>query len=273
MPDVNLPMATFEGSDKDKLQNLYDVITMYRKELDYLLRHLDTKNVLIAQRAEIAEIYAGTIEANKITTVNAKITNAQIDSIEANKITTNEAKISTAQIDALTVGGNVNSGDAVMKNTFYNRTKITTADGIQVFDNQAIPVDRVKIGQFDTNLYGIVLKNANGDTVLTQDTNGNITLTTANSDVTISPTGVTINNGKLAIKDINGNALFIDGYGIDPSFLRWFPNLLANSEFTNASTPVADPTSDFTPKYWSGGVSSYNATFIGQRSLVIDEAS
>jgi hypothetical protein len=85
--------------------------------------------------------------------------------------------------------------------------------------------------------------------------------------------GISVENGKISISDINGNELFIDGYGIDPSFLRWFPNLLANSEFTNAVTPIATPSDDLEPKYWSGGLSSYNSTFIGQRSLVIDEAS
>lgn len=85
--------------------------------------------------------------------------------------------------------------------------------------------------------------------------------------------GIIVQNGKITVKDINGNELFIDGYGIDPTFLRWFPNMLANSEFTNAATPVAAPTDDLEPRYWSGGMSSYSATFIGQRSLVIDEAS
>ncbi len=86
MPDVNLPIPTPGLNDKDTIQNLIDVVYKMRKELDFLLQNLDESNVLRAQVARIAEIYAGTIEANKITTVEAKIQDAQIDNLSADKI-------------------------------------------------------------------------------------------------------------------------------------------------------------------------------------------
>lgn len=137
MPNVNLPMPTYEGTNDDKLKNLHDIILMYRKELDYLLHHLDSKNVLVAQRAEIADLYAGTIEANKITVNEGKITNAQIDTLSADKITAGTIKLSDSIIveneDSSVVidenGITVTDGKILVKNSAGTET-ILDAYGI-----------------------------------------------------------------------------------------------------------------------------------------------
>ena len=57
---------------------------------------------------------------------------------------------------------------SVQVNTLYNKVKITSAGGIQVFD--AAEVERVQIGNYAVDKYGIEIKNAAGDaTVLDQD--------------------------------------------------------------------------------------------------------
>jgi hypothetical protein len=110
LPDITLPFPQVGKDDETTIQNLYDTVIKLRKELEFIMYNLDEKNVLKAKSVIADWVYAGIVEANKITTVNAKITNAQIDSLEANKITTVNAKIGTAQIETLTVGGNVAMG-------------------------------------------------------------------------------------------------------------------------------------------------------------------
>ena len=69
------------------------------------------------------------------------------------------------------------SGSFVEQDTFYNRVKISSTDGIQVFDNQATPVDRIKIGQITSSLYGIRMKNRFGNITFDTDSDGNLSLT------------------------------------------------------------------------------------------------
>lgn len=270
MPDVNLPFPEVGKNDAETVQNLYDTVLKLRKELEWLLYNLDTKNVLKAQRAEISEIYAGTIEANKITTV--------------------EGAITTAQIENLTVGDNVTMGENAYISWGNVTNQPTIPEGYTWEDWIADATVQTYIdgdGVWTPNVYATNINVENGKissaqidslsadqiTAGTLKLGDDIVASNEDGSVYIDKDGIAIEDGRISISDINGNELFIDGYGIDPSFLRWFPNLLANSEFTNASTPAESSTADFEPKYWSGGMASYSSTFIGQRSLEIDVAT
>lgn len=270
MPDVSLPFPQEGKSTEETVKNLYDTVMKLRKELEWLLYNLDTKNVLVAKRAEISELYAGTIEANKITTAEGTITTAQIENLEVGDNVTMGA-------NAYISWNNVTDQPTIPEGYTWedwlaNAITATYIDGQNVWTpnvyatNISVLNGKISAAQIDT-------LSADQITAGTLQLGDDIIATNDDNSVYMDKDGIAITNGKISIKDVNGNQLFIDGYGIDPSFLRWFPNLLANSEFTNAVTAVADPTVDFTPKYWSGGVSSYSATFIGQRSMVIDEAS
>jgi hypothetical protein len=85
---------------------------------------------------------------------------------------------------------------SVQQDTFYNKTKITTANGIQVFD--ASNVQRVKIGQTDTDKYGMNLYYNTG--ALAQET---------------------LSDGSLRSYDINGNIIF-DSNGLNSLQLAGF---------------------------------------------------
>lgn len=72
----------------------------------------------------------------------------------------------------ITIGsGNLDLSGTVQLGTSYNNVKITTLNGLQVFDGSAI--ERVKIGALGGGLYGLLLKNASGVTQFTVDSNGN----------------------------------------------------------------------------------------------------
>jgi len=74
-------------------------------------------------------------------------------------------KIADGVINSATTWNN-----SVQRDTYYNRVKISTTGGIQVFDNQVTPVERIQIGNYATDKYGIRIKNAAGTaTVLDQD--------------------------------------------------------------------------------------------------------
>lgn len=81
MPDVKLPIAEQGASDKQTLRNLLDTMAKYRKELDYLLLHLDRTNVKESESVVADWIYAGNIQANQIDVSQGKITTAQIEDL------------------------------------------------------------------------------------------------------------------------------------------------------------------------------------------------
>jgi hypothetical protein len=115
MPTVNLPQAT-ELSGEVNINNLYkSYMSLYdnsqklRKELSFLMNNLDEENVLVAQKAMIAELYAGTVTTDQLVA--------------------GTAKIGSALIETLTVGGNVQIGsaqDAAGVTTIIGNTITTT---------------------------------------------------------------------------------------------------------------------------------------------------
>lgn len=257
-------MPTFEGTIEQKVQNLYDTILMYRKELDYLLQNLDEQNVLRAKTAEIAEIYAGTIEANKITVTDGKIT--------------------TAQIEDLSVGGNVTMGPTatISWNNVTNQPDLSGGDQIYVgvtppedlsqlwlnpealvatyTDQQAIDaiegtfIDGTSvwtINVYAQNIIAGLLKLTEGMIVGTED-----------GSVSISKDGIVLTNGKIRIDNADGTSTMLDQYGIDPKFLDYAKNLIWNSSFE-----LFD--SSNVPLYWSGGTASNSASFNSTYSLKI----
>jgi len=148
MPAFNLPDVTPGKSIEETANNLTNLMTKYRKELDYLLENLDNQN---------------------IRTLNAE------------KIQTGYLKIGA-------------SNDLV--------------DGIEVFDTNDIK--RIRIGRLDDlDEFGIEIKNVEGKTVLSQDSNGDLTLDgrllITNGSNSLFDAYKDSFGGKLAIYDINGN--------------------------------------------------------------------
>lgn len=106
MPDVILPFPEEGKTDKETIQNLIDVVIKLRKELEFLLNNLDEQNVLVAKRAQISDLLAGTIRADQIDVT--------------------EGKIQAAQIEELVVGGNVTMGP----NATISWSQVTGTDQI-----------------------------------------------------------------------------------------------------------------------------------------------
>jgi len=101
MPEVYLPVPE-EGKDTNAtVQNLFDAYYRMRKELEYLLQHLDEDNVLRAQTAVISDLLAGKITANQIDVSQGKITTGQIeDLVVGNNVTMGpNARISWLNVD------------------------------------------------------------------------------------------------------------------------------------------------------------------------------
>jgi hypothetical protein len=258
MPDVNLPFPEVGKNDAETVKNLYDTVLKLRKELEWLLYNLDVKNVIKAQRAEISEIYAGTIEANKITTV--------------------EGAITTAQIETLTVGDNVTMGEDAYISWGNITDPPTIPDGYT--DEMAVAaIDATYInedGVWTPSVYATNINVTNGkisaaqiDTLSAdQITAGNISLTAevtmSNDDnsVYIDNDGIIVDGGKIIVGNKDGTASIMDGYGIDPIFLDYFKNLVYNSSFE-----LFDADSNNDPRYWSGGASDNNSNFHGNYSL------
>ncbi len=70
---VKLPFPEEGRSDKETIQNLYDVVLRLRKELEYQMAHLDSENVtsLDADITEIKNLKAEQIFTNIITSITA----------------------------------------------------------------------------------------------------------------------------------------------------------------------------------------------------------
>ena len=85
MPTVKLPRPE-NGMGVEELTNL---MFRYYRELEYVLGHLDSDNVLRAKVAEIAELYTGNITTDQITAGTAKIALALVEDIQAENIITN----------------------------------------------------------------------------------------------------------------------------------------------------------------------------------------
>jgi hypothetical protein len=87
-----------------------------------------------------------------------------------------------------------------------------------------------------------------------------IYLSNTDGSISLTPNLLTIENGSIIIKDINGSNTMIDSYGIDPRYLNYFKNMVWNSQF---ETYAADNSAN----YWTGGVTSADANFEGNRSM------
>lgn len=64
--------------------------------------------------------------------------------------------------------------------------------------------------------------------------------------------------------------LLITSDGIAPGYLRWAPNMLANTDAMVAQTaPIASLDAEFAPAWWDGAVSSVSSTNIAPRSFKV----
>ncbi len=213
------------------LQNIYDTNKIVRINGDVIESSLDGgitwEEIVNSRGSNIAKVFGGVLEVSEVYLKGntSFFWNGDgffaIDSTNSNKwikfnddgffFTLNngssyELSLTWAglQIGTHTLAeiesGITAANNAVQKDTFYNRVKISTANGIQVYDNQAVPVDRVKIGQIDATNYGMQLKYPSG--AVSQETLSDGSIRTYDD------------NGNV-VMDSNGlNSLQIAGYGI-----------------------------------------------------------
>jgi hypothetical protein len=86
-PIFNIYSPGINETAESKIKSLLNAYTENTQQLQWLLSHLDEKNVLRAKRAIIAEIFAGTITTDQLIAGDVLIQNALIDSLSATKIT------------------------------------------------------------------------------------------------------------------------------------------------------------------------------------------
>jgi hypothetical protein len=103
MPDVNLPMPFWGKNDKETIEILFDTVLKLRKELEFLMYNLDTKNVIKAKSAEEADAYFGTISADQITTGTLDASQITVKNLSADSINTGTLdadKVNVINLDA-----------------------------------------------------------------------------------------------------------------------------------------------------------------------------
>ncbi len=96
------PYVPGVNTDKEKLvKDLFNAYIDTMQQLEWLLTHLDERNVIRARTAIIAEIFAGNITTDQIIAGVALINNALIESLSATKITAGTLDLS----DSITIKG------------------------------------------------------------------------------------------------------------------------------------------------------------------------
>ena len=149
LPDMSFP----GGSSQLSQQDLQDYSAQLNRNLRWLLSHLDETNVIKAQSATIAEVYAGNIQANKIITTDGKITNAQIDNLKASQIDVADGKITNAQINNLKAS-QIDVTDGKITNAQIDNLKasqIDVADGkITNAQIDSLAADKITAGYIST---------------------------------------------------------------------------------------------------------------------------
>jgi predicted transcriptional regulator len=89
MPAFELAIPKLNNDQAKSIKELYNAYIETTQKLQWLLTHLDDKNVLRAKEALIAKLYAGEITTDQIVAGNAKISLALIEDIVAQNIVTN----------------------------------------------------------------------------------------------------------------------------------------------------------------------------------------
>jgi uncharacterized repeat protein (TIGR02059 family) len=89
MPAFELSVPKLNNDPAKSIKDLYNAYVETTQQLQWLLTHLDDKNVLKAKEALIAKLYAGEITTDQIVAGTAKISLALIEDIVAQNIVTN----------------------------------------------------------------------------------------------------------------------------------------------------------------------------------------
>lgn len=162
--------------------NVVDAIKLYAGEAKIGFAQIETvkANHIKAATVEALEVSAASgtfdnLQAAVIKTINASITNAYIDGAIIGEGTVDSAQIADGSITdgkivTLTANkitaGRINTGQVTLQGD--NGKMRITGDRLQVFDDQAVPVERVSIGDVnaDGTLYGLRVRGEDGVTVL-----------------------------------------------------------------------------------------------------------
>lgn len=210
---ASLPELT--GDTQRDVTALYDCVLRMKRELEFLLTHLDSQNVLSAQ----------SVRADNIDTKHAKIKNAQIQSLSADKINTG----------TLTVSDN-------MSITNDSSSVTITPDGIEATD--ALFLLNSNEGGARTIISNEELRiQKNEDGVyrdsFSADSDGNVTLTGVFKTGHDGEAHCVINEDGIAFLDEEGKA---QGWSVEPTdlggHLVFYKNGAKKAEFgiTTGST-------------------------------------
>jgi predicted transcriptional regulator len=178
----NLPNPILTGDNKKDIMELTDAYHMLRKELIYLLTHLDERNVLKARVAQIAELYAGNITTDQIVAGTAKIALALIEDIVAENIVTNTFITNTLYAEkAIIAELTVDQLDTSVKVLNYLNTDTSDVNYIKIYENHIQFITAETDGLNDEHL-----KDRNGNSVYwTDNTYTGVTLTVTDYPVKI----------------------------------------------------------------------------------------
>lgn len=173
MPLVRLPQAEELGNDKETIKHLIDIISRYRKELQFLLMNLDTKNIPMMQNV------VDDVEGNKTAiTQTSQDINLLAQDISGNQasINVNANAITNLVTDVdgnkTSITQNADSITSLVSDVENNQTSITQNASAIISKASKTELDSVE-GRVTTNESSIT-QNANNITskVSSTDYNG-----------------------------------------------------------------------------------------------------
>lgn len=171
--DAQITNAKIDRVSANKLvvvtADIQDAAITGAKILDATITNAEIANATITG-AKIANATIGTANIAAAAITTALIANAAVDTAQLKDASITDAKIvnlSAAKINA----GTLNTGLVTVQGT-GGKLKIS-GNRLQVFDAQAVPVERVSLGDVngDGSIYGFLVRGADGTTVI-MDQNG-----------------------------------------------------------------------------------------------------
>lgn len=164
-----------------------------------LIENAHIKDATITS-AKIGEGQIGSAHITEASILSGHLSNASITNAHIKDATIEDAKIANVNANKINAG-TINTGKVTISDT--SGILRLVGNKLQIFDNSEVPVERVRLGEYEGN-YGLVVRGRDGQTVL-YDENGVYSAGITDGAITNEK----VNDGAIDSRTLNIDELFV----------------------------------------------------------------